>query len=27
VFLYFISGAKQRNPLAARALLADLAQR
>jgi len=25
VFLYFISGAKQRNPLAARALLADLA--
>jgi uncharacterized protein YecE (DUF72 family) len=27
VFLYFISGAKQRNPLAARALLADLPQR
>jgi uncharacterized protein YecE (DUF72 family) len=26
VFLYFISGAKQRNPLAARALLADLAE-
>jgi uncharacterized protein YecE (DUF72 family) len=27
VFLYFISGAKQRNPLAARELLAQLAQR
>jgi uncharacterized protein YecE (DUF72 family) len=26
VFLYFISGAKQRNPLAARALLEDLAE-
>jgi uncharacterized protein YecE (DUF72 family) len=27
VFLYFISGAKERNPLAARALLADLSSR